>query len=1556
MMGFKSAFLFFNSGWGTQQYLQNLFKPNTATNMPPEALGINFQSAQYGPPIAVMYGQNKVAGNVISYDGFTATQQTAQGGKGGGNGQPTGYTYTASFLLALCEGTVSSLVNCFDGTTTWTPGETGGPITGNFFATGTAGQAAWSHLSGAAALGYSKTCLYGFVNYPLGSSSSLPNLNFEIAALLQYGGGIVDANPSAIFNDICTDSDHGIGFNLLGSLTQYSNYCVANGIFLSPVYDTQSTAMQALADLLKYTNTEAFFSENQLKLVPRGDTSVTGNGVTFTPNTTIAYEVDYTDIITSNKGDQPITMDRKSPSDCRNIVRMSFKDRSYMYYSNVCLASIDYDILVNGSRAELDESYGAITTAAVAKIVAQNLLQKMFYVRNTYTFKLPWRFCDLEPMDLLKINDPNLGLVSTPVRITSIEEDEAGLLTIVAEEYPQGVGYAVQFDAEANQGTNQDVNVDPGPVQAPYIVRGPGLLIQNTNPEIWCAVTGTNPAWGGAQAYLSYDNVNYHPINQTTRQALYGIIALPVWVATNVQSVGQLIQDSNGNTQRVAAITGDFKTGGSAPAWNSTVGVTTTDNHVTWVCVAVKMAAPAAPVLTDSTLGALAATTYFVKCTWVDQYGRETTAGTEASRAVAINKVLNVAQPASPPANAIGWKVYVSLTTNTETLQSISLPIATTTWQEPITGLVAGAAVPASNTTGLFSLPAGGDPDQVNICRVYLYRGQLLGGNQIDADTFATLAMIDTELVSYQNATLAADGGYDISYIRRGGYNSANVAHISGAPFMRMDSNIIRLPVDPSLIGKQVWFKFKSINIFNKSTRTLASETAYSYIVGTNQEVPDVPTSVSALTATASADIVNLSWINPSDLAVGATSIEYTPTWSPYNPYAVGFILIDNLGNTQQVSAITTGISGAFPIPTFAAIVGNTITEGGVTWKCINIGPITQTNLGTPATPMISVLPGAGPANTYFFKITYIDQYGLESLPSAEVTATITSGQNVQLSLSGPPPAGAVFWRIYANTSTGNEKQMTAYLNLPITQVSQITTSTSINAVAPPTIDSTAHGGFTVLHNVMGTANHYKHQQAGDQEYYYRMRQRGWLAQAGWGPYSAIVSAKNANTVRKNSKLGSANLLLDPNLMRTRFSGDQTFWLYDNVKYVLNMTGNADGTGPGFQVIASAVTSNHATAAEYVHVNAGSTVYVRAKVVAGTATVGNFIIGCEFYDAGFNIVTTSEASIPVANMPGAWTAYGQFFRVPLNQGIYYARYYLRGGTTLNGTVFANVFFMSVQDYALGSTPTTLCSTTMNYTSTTTSITVNWSSFSIRLPDGSTITVGNDNTGACTGLLASHTYFTYLSYDIAKQGGNSGVIFQNGGSGAGTAAGMCYTGVNSAATQAQNNLNQFPMSSGAFQVATPASGAGSGSGGGSAGGTGGCLHGDDWLVVKDYDGQEVRIRARDLRDGFKMLTPDGWRPVSEVRHSEDSDWLKITTSDGQELIRTGAHVLYDLKQNPIHCNDLKPGTILHTQDGRTRVLKLEILEEVATRVSFTVEGHLYFAVAGGVDEHNTNQKP
>ena len=108
---------------------------------------------------------------------------------------------------------------------------------------------------------------------------------------------------------------------------------------------------------------------------------------------------------------------------------------------------------------------------------------------------------------------------------------------------------------------------------------------------------------------------------------------------------------------------------------------------------------PTNGALTQTAGGSLSATTYYVRSTWTTAAG-ETLAGAETSLAVSASNVLNVAAPGSAPVGATGWNVYVSTATGTETKQNASPIALATAWVEPTSGLIAGSALPATNTSG----------------------------------------------------------------------------------------------------------------------------------------------------------------------------------------------------------------------------------------------------------------------------------------------------------------------------------------------------------------------------------------------------------------------------------------------------------------------------------------------------------------------------------------------------------------------------------------------------------------------------------------------------------------------------------------------------------------------------------------------------------------------------------------------------------------------------------------------------------------------------------------
>ena len=96
--------------------MSGLFGGGQSTSQVAEKLaGVQIQTSSYGGSVAIVFGTDRVAANLIDYDDFTAiphttSQKTGKGG-GGSTMSSTTYTYTAMVILAICEGPVLSLIH-----------------------------------------------------------------------------------------------------------------------------------------------------------------------------------------------------------------------------------------------------------------------------------------------------------------------------------------------------------------------------------------------------------------------------------------------------------------------------------------------------------------------------------------------------------------------------------------------------------------------------------------------------------------------------------------------------------------------------------------------------------------------------------------------------------------------------------------------------------------------------------------------------------------------------------------------------------------------------------------------------------------------------------------------------------------------------------------------------------------------------------------------------------------------------------------------------------------------------------------------------------------------------------------------------------------------------------------------------------------------------------------------------------------------------------------------------------------------------------------------------
>lgn len=134
-----------------------------------------------------------------------------------------------------------------------------------------------------------------------------------------------------------------------------------------------------------------------------------------------------------------------------------------------------------------------------------------------------------------------------------------------------------------------------------------------------------------------------------------------------------------------------------------------------------------------------------------------------------------------------------------------------------------------TNTARIGTLAAAVAKDATTI--EVAVNGTLLSGSEQDAQRGNTLCWLDGECLSYQTATLLTNGHWQLTGCIRGQYNTSAVAHAAGVPFARLDATLLHVPFRKEDVGKKIWLKFASYNIFGSGNQSLADVKAYEYTI-----------------------------------------------------------------------------------------------------------------------------------------------------------------------------------------------------------------------------------------------------------------------------------------------------------------------------------------------------------------------------------------------------------------------------------------------------------------------------------------------------------------------------------------------------------------------------------------------------------------------------------------------------------------------------------------------------------------------------------------------------
>ena len=519
-----------------------------------------------------MWGQARLSINLIDYFGFASTGGSSSGGKGGGGGgggkgAPGSVKYSADMVFGICEGPINSVFWCWSSKSNM-------PIADyNIVAeVGSLGQAPPSYPSGwtSHAVGYSNLAYAYAFPYQLGSSSSTPNITFEVygptdAPFAQHNSGyrgvatqstMMDASPAFVLEDFLTNSQYGIGFPaaFLGDLSSWNNYCLASTLVVSPVIVDAREGRSFIQDLMTATNSEVVWSGGKLTVVPYSDNSVSNYGYTWTFPSAPLYSLgddDFKSPQGANPNAQsqavligPVQMNRKRPSDMMNWITVEYLDRNNDYNTSTVDVRDDASIVSDGLHKMSLQQMHIFCMSGPATVAAQNLLARQ-QVKNTFTFTVGPEYIMLDPMDIIAISDSRLGLVEQWVRITEITENQDATLTMTAEEIVGSSGGIPEFAEVASQASITNYNETPGSTDAFVIVEPTYPLSQAL--ELW-VFAGGNTNWGGGYVWASTDGSTYRLIGQiegssrigTLKTAITSVAAAavgPTFDTTNTPSV-----------------------------------------------------------------------------------------------------------------------------------------------------------------------------------------------------------------------------------------------------------------------------------------------------------------------------------------------------------------------------------------------------------------------------------------------------------------------------------------------------------------------------------------------------------------------------------------------------------------------------------------------------------------------------------------------------------------------------------------------------------------------------------------------------------------------------------------------------------------------------------------------------------------------------------------------------------------------------------------------------------------------------------------------------------
>lgn len=118
-----------------------------------------------------------------------------------------------------------------------------------------------------------------------------------------------------------------------------------------------------------------------------------------------------------------------------------------------------------------------------------------------------------------------------------------------------------------------------------------------------------------------------------------------------------------------------------------------------------------------------------------------------------------------------------------------------------------------------------------NFCNVTINQGVLKSGTHIDAERGNTLCWVNGEALSYENVEVHPNNWFTLQGLVRGQYGTNAINHNADERFVRVDEALFRYPYRKEDIGKTIYLKFTSMNLFGSNEQGLDEVQPYQYTI-----------------------------------------------------------------------------------------------------------------------------------------------------------------------------------------------------------------------------------------------------------------------------------------------------------------------------------------------------------------------------------------------------------------------------------------------------------------------------------------------------------------------------------------------------------------------------------------------------------------------------------------------------------------------------------------------------------------------------------------------------